>query len=132
MKAPLAVIAVMAVALGVAALALVGLDDRGTLVPPPEAEAESFMRALATHRYEQALPRAADELRRQGVPALRRWQEDFERARGRVRDVRGLSSRSSGESAEARVALTAGGGEVVLPVRLVRRHGEWRVLSAPE
>jgi hypothetical protein len=132
MTAPLAVIAVMALALGTAALAVFGLGDDATFVPPPEAEAESFVRAMATHRYEQALAHVTDELRAGGPGALRRRQEDLERSRGHVRDVRGGPAWRSGGSAEAAVALATSSGPAVLRLRLVRRHGEWRVASLGE
>jgi hypothetical protein len=131
-KAPLAVIAVMAVALAVAGVAVFGLNDRTTLVPPPEAEAETVMRSLATRRYTQALPRLSDELRRSGTDGLRRRQREIEQAHGRVRDVQGERSSIAGDYAEASVRLTTEAGETVLRFRLLRRHGEWRVASLGE
>jgi hypothetical protein len=132
MRAPLAVLAVVGLALGAAALAVFGLADTGTFVPPPEAEAESFMRAMATHRYEQALDHLTDELRQAGPGALRARQAEIERRCGHVRDVEGERSWSSGTSAEAPVRLTAAGGKAVLRFRLVRRRGQWRVASLGE
>jgi hypothetical protein len=131
-NAPLAVIVVVALAVGTAALAVFVLGDDATFVPPPEAEAESFMRAMATHRFEQALAHVTDELRAGGPGALRRRQEEIEQARGHVRDVRGGPAWRSGHSAESAVRLATESGPAVLRLRLVRRRGEWRVASLGE
>ena len=132
MRAPLAVIVVVALAVGAAALAVFVLGDEATFVPPPEAEAESFMRAMATHRFEQALAHVTEELRAAGPGALRRRQEEVEQARGRVRDVRGGPAWRSGRSAESSVRLDTDAGVAVLRLRLVRHRGEWRVASLGE
>jgi hypothetical protein len=132
MRAPLAVIAVVALAVGVAGLAVFALGDGATFVPPPEAEAESFLRAMATHRYEQALAHVTEELRAGGPGRLRERQEQIERSRGHVRDVRGGPAWRSGDAAEAAVRLATSEGPAVLRLRLVRRRGEWRVASLGE
>ena len=132
MKAPLAVIAVVALAIAAAGLAVFVLGDDSTFVPPPEAEAESFMRAMATHRYEQALAHVTDELRAAGPARLRRGQEEIERAHGHVRDVKCGPAWRSGHAAEAAVRLATAEGSAVVRLRLLRRHGEWRVASLGE
>jgi hypothetical protein len=127
-KAPLAVCAIITAAVAVAGLAVFGFDDASTLVPPPEAVAEGFVRALATRRYEQALPFLADpppgiaqELRRRG--------HAIERAIGPVHDVRGEPGQRAGATASAAVLLRGERGEARLRFDLVRRHGEWRLAS---
>ena len=132
MKAPLAVAAIMAAAMAVAALAVFGLGDAATLVPPPEAVAEGFMRSMATHRYAQAMPYLTPPLRTIGLEGLRRRQEEIERACGRVRDVRGVERRRSGESARAVAVLRAEKGDASVWFDLVREHGEWRLASLGE
>jgi len=128
MKGPLSVVAIIAAALAVAGLAVFGLDDETTLVPPPEVVAEGFLRALTTRRYEQALP-FLDE-RPAGIgQELRRRRKAIDRAIGTVHDVRGEPGRRSGGTASASVRLRGERGEARLRFDLVRRHGEWRLTS---
>ncbi len=129
MKAPLLVAAMVLGTLAVVALGVFGFRDDATLVPPPEAVAEGFMRAMTTHRYAQALPYLEPALRARGAEDLRRRQAEIERVYGHVRDVRGEAGRRSGESASAVAVLRTAHGEVPLRFDLVRQQGEWRVAS---
>lgn len=55
MKEAAALAVVTAAVLGLVGLAVFTLGDRETLVSPPEAIAEDFVRALATGRYDVAM-----------------------------------------------------------------------------
>lgn len=132
MKAPLWVAAIVAAALAVCAAAVLGLGDGATLAAPPEAVAEGFVRALARHRYAQALPYLTPELRAVGVDGLRRRLAEIERLCGEVRDARGLRGRRSGDAAQALVLVRTPRGPSVLRFTLARRRGEWRLASLGE
>lgn len=129
MKEPLLVAATLLITLAVVALGVFAFHDDATLVPPPEAVVEGFMRAMTTHRYPQALPYLAPGLRARGAEALRRRQEEIEQLYGHVHDVRGEAGRRSGESATAVAVLHTARGEAPLRFDLVRQHGEWHVAS---
>jgi hypothetical protein len=131
-KAPLSVAALLAAALAVAALAVFAAGDGSTLVPPPEAVAENFLRAMARRRYPQALPYLRPELRAVGVEGLRRHQQRIERACGLVRDVRGEDGARAGESATATALLKGAAGQGRMRFALVRQQGEWRLATLGE
>ena len=56
MKNVIIVLAVCILALLTISGAVIGLGDRGTLIPPPQAVTEGFVRAIATNRHSRALP----------------------------------------------------------------------------
>jgi hypothetical protein len=128
-KAPLAVAVIVLAALSVAALAVVALEDSATLVPPPEAVVEGYLRALTRRRYEQALSYVAAERRDAAAGEIRLHQRAIERAIGKVDDVRGEAGARRGARAGASARLRGRRGEARLRFDLVRRHGEWRLTS---
>jgi hypothetical protein len=131
-KAALSVAALLAAALAVAALAVFAAGDGSTLVPPPEAVAENFLRAVSRRRYQQALPYLRPELRAAGVEGLRRYHQRIERACGLLRDVRGEDGVRAGESATATVLLKGAAAQGRMRFALVRERGEWRLATLGE
>ena len=133
MKAPLAVMAILAVAVAVAGFAVFAAGDAATLVPPPEVVAENFLRALVRKRDAQALSHLTPELRaRVGVEGLRRRRQQIEGACGHVEDVRGEQGTRSGETAVATALVEGAGCDRRVRFTLERRWGEWRLTSLGE
>jgi hypothetical protein len=128
MRSLLVVAAVIAAALAVSFLSVAAHDD-GTLVPPPVAVTEGFLRALARHRYPQALALLDQDLR--DVATLRAWQEAMESRYGTVRDVHAEYGPRSGDRAVATARLTTRSGEVALALELVRQGADWRIAALP-
>jgi hypothetical protein len=132
-KAPLAVAALLAAALAAAALGVFVAGDAATLVPPPEAVAENFLRALTRKRYAQALSHLTPELRaRVGIDGLRRRRQQIEGACGHVEDVRGEEGTRSGQTAVATALVKGAARQRRMHFTLVRRWGEWRLASLGE
>jgi hypothetical protein len=129
MKDVLRIALVTAAALGVVGLVVGVGHDTATLVSPPEAVAEQFVRKLAGGRYDVARAHLADD-----SPALReriRTTSDMLRARGgAITQVAGKPGTIDGDTATATgVVTTSRAGEVVIECELVRRAGSWRIRS---
>ena len=129
MKDLLPIVLVTAVALGVVGAAVGVGHDSATLVSPPEAVAEQFVRKLARGRYDVAAAHLADD-----SPSLReriRTTSDRLRARaGAIAQVEGKPGRIDGDTATAAgVATTTRGGELVIQCELIRHAGSWRIRS---
>lgn len=128
MRAVLGQLAAVACALFLAGLAVGSGRDKGVLVPPPEAAAENFLRALTEHRWAQARTHLAADRR---VPSsdLAALERRLEQARGPVEDVRGEDADVAGDAGMARASIQFSSGrvDVALPVR--REKGLWRVAS---
>lgn len=77
---------VIAAVLGLVAGSIVGLGDRETLVSPPEAIAEDFVRAMATGRYDVAM-RYVDP--RSGISReqIRGWSDALRAEAGGIYNV---------------------------------------------
>ena len=123
------ILLVTAAALGIAGAAVFALGDRSMLVPPPEAEVETFVRQLATGRFERALPhlsrRAAGRTSRD---SLRARFLALEARIGKVRDVKGQLLTQARDTAYAEAVLDAEGASgLPLAFRLVREDGVWVV-----
>jgi hypothetical protein len=89
-------------AIAIAAVAVVGAEDRGTLVPPPDAVAEEFGRQLVTGRAEQALPLLSETLRSAVTPEiLDACGKRIEAELGAVGNVSGELHDISGDRAQA-------------------------------
>jgi hypothetical protein len=132
-KAPLAVAAILAAALAVAALGVFVAGDAATLVPPPEAVAENFLRALARNRYAQATTQLAPELRATvGIEGLRRRLQQIEGECGHVEDVHGEGGTRAAESAVATALVKGTARQRRLRFTVVRQWGEWRLMSLGE
>jgi len=127
-KAVALALAMAALALAVCAAAIFGRGDGRTMVSPPEAVAEDFLRALWMKRYPQAARfLAADARVRLGDEALAAMRTRLEEATGGIRDVSGEEGRISGDEADGTASLRGKRATVVVAVRLRREKGEWRV-----
>ena len=128
MRALASALGVLAVALSVCAAAVFGLGDGRTLVSPPEAVAEDFLRATWKKRYPQALHGLSEEARaRIDEEDLAVVRARLDEATGGIEDVRGLEGRIAGDAAEAYGEVRGRRGSVRVPLRLVRERGVWRV-----
>jgi len=129
MKALLIVAAVVAGALGIVAGSVGAGHDTGTLVSPPDAVVEQFVRKLAGARYDVALAHLEDH-----SPAMRervRMTSDALRARaGAIDQVEGRPGAIEGDEATATAVLTTErAGNMTMEFRLIRRAGSWRIRS---
>jgi hypothetical protein len=125
------ILGLVAGTLALLAAVVFGLGDRRTMVSPPEAVVENFVRALGRGRFPQAHRYLSSEAgRRITVARLAEATRHLESRIGDIRDVKGEEGRLSGDDAEA-IALvqTPDAGEVRLPLRLHREAGEWRLLG---
>jgi len=127
MKDLLAVVAVIAAAMAVAAASVGPGHDTGTLVSPPEAVAEQFVRKLAGSRYDVALAHLDDP-----SPAMQeriRMTSDQLRGRaGAIEQVEGKPGVIGADRATATaVVTTERAGEIAMPFTLVRRSGSWKI-----
>lgn len=129
MKALAYVPLAVAAALALVAAAVFGLGDTRTLVPPPEAVVENFVRELETERYDRATSYLSRELQ-QGVGSgqLREWTTKLMERTGEVLDVRGEPGWQTAVNAEAYARLkTEREGEPALRFTLTREEGVWKV-----
>jgi hypothetical protein len=129
MKDLLVVAAVTAGALGIVAGSVGAGHDTGTLVSPPEAVVEQFVRKLAAARYDVALAHLDNR-----SPAMRdriRTTSDALRARaGAIGQVEGKRGAIDGDSATATaIVTTERAGEITMEFRLIRHAGSWRIAS---
>jgi hypothetical protein len=129
MKDLLPIVLITAVALGMVGVAVGVGHDSSTLVSPPAAVAEQFVRKLAGGRYDVAAAHLADD-----SPLLReriRTTSDMLRARaGAIAQVEGKPGTIDGDIATAAgVATTTRAGEIVIQCELVRHAGSWRIRS---
>jgi hypothetical protein len=129
LKALVYVPLVVAAALALVAAAVFGLGDRRTLVPPPEAVVENFVRELETGRYERATGYLNTELESSVTPEqLRAWTARLRGRTGEIIDVRGEPGWLAGERAEAYARLkTERAGEPALRFTLSREGGVWKI-----
>jgi hypothetical protein len=121
----------IAAALAVVAIAVFGLGDGRTTVSPPEAVAESFVRALERGRFPQAHKYLSSADRpRISAARLAEVTARLQSRIGRIEDVRGEEGWLAGDDAEAAaVVKTQRSGDVRLPLRFHREMGEWRVVG---
>lgn len=122
------VLVVVLAALAISAAVSFALGDRQTLVPPPDAEAESFGRTLAMGRIDRARAHLTDDLRgRLTDEDLRAHGRRLSAGPGTVWDVRAETDRIAGDLATATVVCRGGTGESALEVELRRESGLWRI-----
>ena len=115
-------------ALLVLALIVFGAGDRETVVPAPEAVAESLLRQLAANRPSQTKQYLSTRARQMYPPgALASWFAKAEREAGDVRTINGKDAAFDRNQARATVVIE--GRRRILPVRmvLVREQGLWYV-----
>jgi hypothetical protein len=109
-----------------------GSGDRQTLVPPPEAVAESFARELSERRYELAARYLSDGLRRSmGHEGLRAWFDPVRQRLGETNQVSADREWMDEESAAARAAIDSEHGTAVLHVRMTRERSLWKIAELP-
>ena len=133
MKGLLIVLAVVAAGLALAAGAVFGLGDRQTLVPPPEAVVESFAREVVQRRYDLAVNYLGGDLRATTSPD--RLRATFDPMRQRIGTPNQVSSEPDWmqeSEASARARIDGELGNAVLPFRLAREQGLWRITKLPE
>jgi len=120
----------------VAAVTIAGLAvatvRRASSVPagPPEAIVEGFVRELATHNYERALPYLTEHMLAQTIPlTLEVRINDLERRMGSLRNVRGgLRWSTETRAYAAAEADSERAGHITLGFGLAREsNGAWRI-----
>lgn len=118
----------LAGALLLVAVAVFGAKDGALFVPPPEALAEHFARALGKGRYEVAHRYLASETRaHESADGL---QARFGAARaqlGAFEDVRASTLRSETDHASAVADIRGSGSNTRVTVVLTRENGLWTV-----
>lgn len=129
MSALLKELAVIALALLVSAAAVLGLRDRGTMVPPPETVVEEFVRDLSLERWGPAHAHLsapiADSL---GPDSLAGYADALQQRVGRIADVHGRPFFATDEAAEATAEITTEAGDrVALRFPLSREQGLWKI-----
>jgi hypothetical protein len=120
-------------ALSVSAIAT-RLGDRKTLVPPPEARVEAFLRTLTTGRSQLAPRYLSGELRaRAPASDLQRAFRALEAAIGEVENVDARTISADRQSAKARGELMSGSGRrIALDFDLKWERGAWAIAVLPE
>ena len=120
-------------------LALIGAavfadHDRQTLVPPPEAVGEQFVRRLASHRPRQASFALSERLRGETTrKRLSAWMRDIEAKAGSVENVEGKDPVCADAEAGATVLVRGSDRDVALRLGFVREPGGvWRVDRLPD
>jgi hypothetical protein len=107
------------------------LGDVGLFVPPAEAAAEGFCRALAEHRYPQARRSLSAALATVDPKQLAALQAAIEGKHGPVHDVRGevasLGVSHATSAATVSLRFPRATHRVTLPLR--RERGLWKVAS---
>ena len=129
MKALLLIVAVTAGALALVAVSVIAGHDASTLVSPPDAVVEQFVRKLAAGRYEVARAHLADD-----SPAMReriRMTSDGLRAgAGGIEQVEGQPGAIDDDTATASALVTTRrAGTITMGFTLVRRAGSWRITA---
>jgi hypothetical protein len=119
-------------ALAIAAVVVFVGNDRQTLVPPPDAVVESFVRELVSGRESRAIPYLAGSVSESvSAEELRRIEQTVEREVGHVGDVRAEADWSSGDRAEATGVWRGGEKEARRRFGLRRENGLWRIDRLP-
>ena len=124
-------LAVIAAGLCITAVSIAG-GDRQTLVPPPDAAAESFARALMQGRYDPAARHLSKGLETSaGRDHLRAWFDPIRQRLGQSHTVEAAVEWMLGNEAAARALVDARYGTVVLHLRMIREHGLWVIDELP-
>jgi hypothetical protein len=110
------------------------LGDRTTLVAPPDARVESFLRQLATERSELALEYLSRGLRRRvSASELRDRFAAIEQQIGTIENVTAQTLSLDRQTATARAELAASrSAKVPLGFGLRWEHGEWAIEDLPD
>jgi hypothetical protein len=130
-KSVFLLLAVMGAGLAVTAMSVAG-GDRETLVPPPDAVAESFARELSERRYDLAVRYLSSDLRRSVAGTqLRQWFEPFRTRVGEPNLVSGEQEWMTDTRASARGTIDAERGTALLELRMKRESGLWTIAELP-
>jgi hypothetical protein len=125
------ILAIIAAGLGIIAAGIAG-GDRGTLVPPPDAVAEAFVRELAAGRYDLATNHLSDALRTStSSKELLLWFDPVRRRLGAANGVDAAIDWMQQRAAAAQASIDAEHGTAVLPLRLAWEHGLWAIDELP-
>lgn len=132
MKALLAAVGLTILGLGIGAGATL-LGDRATLVPPPDARVEAFLRELNGRRAELAVKYLARELRGMAASELQHRFAAIERDLGALENVTAETLSLDRQSARVRGELVASRhAKRALVFGLRWEHGEWAIQDLPE
>lgn len=128
MRHILAILGTAAVALAIAAVVVGVVGDRETLVPPPEAVAEEFVRQLVTRRAVQVIPLLSDRLRELVTPEqLDRAGIALEAELGEVTNVGSETEWIDGDRAAASSEPRGARGRTELRFEFSRENGKWTI-----
>jgi hypothetical protein len=132
MKAPLAIIVLMAAGLGVSALAT-RFGDRQTMTSPPDGVLEGFVRQVVQGHYDIATKYVSvSQGTTMDVKTLKAWFEPRRGQLGAVNTVDTGIDRMDGARASARAIVAAEHASLVLKAPLVWERGGWRIAALPE
>ena len=130
MRAIFSVWFLIIVTLALVAAAVFGLGDKTTLVPPPEAVVESFVRALQAERYDGAMTLLSEDLQTKVEPGtLRSLAERLRQRAGKILDAQGEAGWIDGDRAEACARLQTERGQTLFKFPLSRGKGLWSIQS---
>ena len=136
MKTVAQLLLTMTLALAIIAVCVFAAGDRQTLVPPPDAVAEAFVRQAAARRYDRVHALQSWRRRELGIDeaySARRTSAGISTRCGASREPSTRSRRSSSRSTEtdARAVATAYGDltEARFLFDLLREDGLWKVFN---
>lgn len=135
MKEIWSIVATIAGALLVIGVATFGAGDRETLVPVPEAVAESFTREVTTRRFDLAMRFLAHQTQRSETPSTLEARFDaLVGMTGKVSHVAGERQWLQGDRAAAIATVEGDAGHASIPLEMTREDGLWRIVAmgAPE
>jgi hypothetical protein len=127
MKAIVQLLVTMALTMIVIAVCVFAAGDRQTLVPPPDAIAEAFMRQLTTGRYDRVGSYLSRARREWSAAARRRQFEPLWRFTGTVNDVDAELVSIQGDRARAVATAHGDVADARVLFELVREQGLWKV-----
>jgi hypothetical protein len=120
-------LATIALAMLVIAVCVFAGGDRRTLVPPPDAIGEAFLRQLATRRYDRVEPYLSRARQEWSAAVFRRQFEPLWRYSGPVNQVDAELVSIAGDRARAIASAHGELGDVRVLIELTREAGLWKV-----
>jgi hypothetical protein len=121
-------LATIAAALLIVGAVVFGARDAALFVPPPEAVAETFGRALASGRFDVARRHLSDQQRReQRTSDLRARFDPWKTRIGQLNHAKSTELSREGDRASATCELQGAAAVVALSLQFVREQGLWRV-----